>query len=116
MEHQKILNLLNKPNDFEFVTRKMPFEMPLNNCKVELKLNWTKHFVLSTAGNDNANDNDSANNITFTIKYTELSIPVVAFSARDNKNLSKLLCKGFERSVYWNDYNTKSENKNTRNE
>ena len=84
MEHQKILNLLNKPNDFEFVTRKMPFEMPPNNCKVELKLKWTKHCVLSTAGNDNANDNDSANNIIFTIKYTKLSVPVAAFSARDN--------------------------------
>ena len=84
MEHQKILNLLNEPNDFKFVTRKIPFEMPSNNCKVELKLKWTKHCVLSSAGNDNANDNDSANNIIFTIKYTKLSVPVVAFSARDN--------------------------------
>ena len=30
--------------------------------------------------------------------------------------LSKLFSKGFERSVYWNEYKTKSENKNTINE
>ena len=29
------------------------------------------------------------------------------------KKLSKLLTKGFERSVYWNEYKTKSSNKNT---
>ena len=28
------------------------------NCKVELKLRWTKHCVLSVAGTDNANGND----------------------------------------------------------
>ena len=37
-------------------------------------------------------------------------------SARDNQKLSKLLSKGFERSVYWNEYKTKSEDKNTTNE
>ena len=34
-------------------------------------------------------------------------------TAKDNQILSKLLSKGFERSVYWNEYKTKSENKNT---
>ena len=34
-------------------------------------------------------------------------------SAKDNQKLSKLLSKGFERSVYYNEYKTKSENKNT---
>ena len=32
------------------------------------------------------------------------------------KKLSKLLDKGFERSVYWNECKTKSENKNMTNE
>ena len=36
--------------------------MPLINCKVELKLKWTKYCILSATGNDNANDN--TNNIT----------------------------------------------------
>ena len=79
--------------------------MPLINCKVELKLIWTKHCVLSAAGN-----NDD-NNIVFTIKDTKLYVPVVTLSARDNQKLSKLLSKGFERSVYWNEYKTKSGTK-----
>ena len=52
----------------------------------------------------------------FTIKDTKLYAPVVTLSARDNRKLSKLLSKGFERSVYWNENKTKSENKNTTNE
>ena len=75
--------------------------MPLINCKVELKLKWTKHWVLSVAGNENyINNNDDANNIIFTIKDTKLYVPVVTLSARDNQKLSKLLSKGFERSIY----------------
>ena len=37
----------------------------------------------------------------------------VSLSAKDNQKLSKLLSKGFERSVYLNEYKTKSENKKT---
>ena len=92
-------------------------EISLINCKVELKLKWTKFCVLSAAGIDNViNDNINVNNIIFTIKDTKLYVPVVTLSARDNQKLSKLLSKGFERSVYWNQYKTKSENKNTTNE
>ena len=47
------------------------------------------------AGNDN--DNDRGDKIIFTIKDTKLYVPVVTLSARDNKNLSKLLSIGFER-------------------
>ena len=74
--------------------------MLLINCKVELKLKWKKYCVLSAAGNDNVNGNDNDNNIIFTIKDTKLYIPVVTLSARDKKNISKLLSKGFEKSVY----------------
>ena len=74
------------------------FEMPSINCKVELKCKWYSYWVLSAAGNDNANDNDD--NIIFTIKDTKLYVPVVTLSARDNQKLSKLLSEGFERSVY----------------
>ena len=89
--------------------------MPLINCKVELKLRWTKHCVLSVAVIDNANGNNDDNNITFTIKGTELYVSVVTLPARANQKLSKCIFKRFERSVYWNEYKTKSENKNTRN-
>ena len=53
---------------------------------------------------------------SFTIKDTELYFPVVILSVKDNQKLSKLPSKVFERSVYWNEYKTKSENKNTTNE
>ena len=48
--------------------------------------------------------------IFFTIKDTKL---FVLLPVRDNQKLSKLLSKGFERSVSWNEYKTKSELKNT---
>ena len=85
--------------------------MPFIDCKVELKLKWTKHYVLATTGVDKVNNNDD--NITFANKDTKLYVPVVTLSAKDNQELSKLLSKGFERSVYWNQYKIKSENKNT---
>ena len=72
-----------------------------------------KLSVLPTAGADNANAN--LNNIIFTIKHSKLYVSVVTLSARENKKRSKLLSKAFERSVYMNEYETKSENKNTTN-
>ena len=87
--------------------------MSLINCKVKLKLKVSKYCVLFAAGNDNANGYND--NLFFTIKDTKLYVPVATFSARDNKKLSKLLSKGFESSIYWNEYKTKSENKKTTN-
>ena len=86
----------------------------IDQFQVELKLKWIKYCVLSAGGADNIN-NINSNSIIFTIEDTKLYVPVVTLSARDNKKLSKLLNKGFERSVYWNEYKTKSENKNTTN-
>ena len=74
-------------------------EIPSINCTVELKVRWTKHFVLSVGGTDNVNGNND-DNIIFTIKDTKLYVPVVTLSARGNQKLSKLLSKGFERPVY----------------
>ena len=66
---------------------------------------------ITAAGADNTDANPD--NIIFTIKDTKLYVPVVTLLAIDNQKLSKLLTKGFERSVYWNEYKTDSENKNT---
>ena len=74
------------------------------NCKAGLKLKTTKHCVLAVAGNDTTNGNP--NNIIFTIKDTKLYVPVVTLSVKYNSKLSKLLSKGFERSVYWSEYKT----------
>ena len=71
------------------------------------------HCVL-TAGGDNADANP--NNIIFTIKDTKLYVPVVTLPARDNKTLSIPFERVSERSVYWDEYKTNSENKNTTNE
>ena len=86
-----------------------PLEMPLINCKVVLKRKWLSCCVLSPAGDDNANVNDD--NTNFTFKDTKLYVPVVTLSARDNQKLAKLLSKGFERLVYWNENKTKSRKK-----
>ena len=62
--------------------------MPLTDCKIELKLKWTKSCVLSATGSDN--DNAASNNIFLTIKDTKLYIPVVTLSAKDNQVASLL--------------------------
>ena len=82
-------------------------EILLINCKVKLKLKWTKCF--SAAGNDNTNPNP--NNIIFTIKDTKLYVSLALLSAKDNKKLSKLLNIGMERLAYWNENKTKTEKK-----
>ena len=66
---------------------------------------------MSVAGNGNNDDNDNYNNrknITFTIKDTKIYVPVVTLSAIDKEKLSKLVSKGFERSVYWNELKNKN--------
>ena len=64
---------------------------------------------MSVASADNDNANANSDKITFNIKDTKLYVPVVTLPEK----LSKLLSKGFERSVYWNEYLKKSE-KNVR--
>ena len=46
----------------------------------------------------------------------KLLVPVVTLSIKGNQKLSKILSKGFERSVYWNEYETKRKIKNRTNE
>ena len=72
-------------------------EMPLINCKVYLELNWIEDCILSSAG-------DSAK---FAITDAKLHVPIVTLSTKDSANLAKQLNDGFERSVYWNSYETK---------
>ena len=50
-----------------------------------------------------------------TIKDTKLYVPARTISERDNKKLSKLLSKRFEKSGCWNEYTTKIENRTTTN-
>ena len=77
------------------------------NCKVWLKHGWKKHCVLSMLSNVNDSVNADSNNILFTIKDTKLYVTVVTLTTKGNQKLSKLLSKGFERSVSWNAWNKK---------
>ena len=88
--------------------------MPLDNCKIELKLKWTKYCLLSAAGTGDINNIDS-NNIVFTIRNLKFYVPVGFLSARNNQKLSKLHSKRFESWFYWNEYKRKGENKTTTN-
>ena len=47
------------------------------------------------------------------MKDTKFYFPTVTLSTKENRKISKLLSKGFERSLYWNEFKTKSKNKNT---
>ena len=75
-------------------------EMPLINCKVKLNLTWKKECILST---------DDGNTV-FIISDTKLYVPVVTLSKEDNKDFIEQQNKGFQRSIYWNEYKTKEIN------
>ena len=64
--------------------------MPLINC-----------VIVST--------NFANQNATFTISETKLYVPVVTLSTQDNAKLLTQLKSGFERTIHWNKYLSKSE-------
>ena len=76
-------------------------EMSLINCKIHLELNWSKDCIMSTIA-------DTA----FKIRNTKLYVTIVNLSSKDNAKLVKLLESGFNRPVYWNEYQTKIETRN----
>ena len=49
---------------------------------------------------------------TFKIKNIKSQVPIVTLSSKDNEKQVKLLEDGFNRSIYWNEYQTKIETKN----
>ena len=76
--------------------------MPLINCKFKLNLTRKKECILS-------NQRGSA---VFIINYTKLYVPVVTLSKEGNKNFIEQQNKGFQRSIYWNEYKTKEISEN----
>ena len=72
-------------------------EMPLINCKIKLNFSWKKMCVLST----------DAGNAVFIINDTKMYVLVVTLSKEDNKDFIEQQNKGFQRSIYWNEYKTK---------
>ena len=61
-----------------------------------------KKCVLSTGGGD----------AVFIINETKMYVPVVTLSKEDNKDFIEQQSKGFQRSIYWNEYKTKEINEN----
>ena len=78
-------------------------KMPLINCKIKLNLTWKKECVLST----------DAGNAVFIINDTKMYVPVITLSKEDNKDFIEQQNKGFQRSIYWNEYKTKELNEDT---
>ena len=77
-------------------------EMPLINCKIKLNLTWKKECVLS----------NQAGPAAFIINDTKLYVPVVTLPKEDNKDFIEQQNKGFQRSIYWNEYKTKEQTEN----
>ena len=75
-------------------------EMSLINFKIKLNLTWKKECVLSIG----------AGEAVFIINDTKLYVPVVTLSKEDNKDFIEQQNKGFQRSIYWNEYKTKEIN------
>ena len=76
--------------------------MPLINYKVKLNLTWKKECVLSNQAGD----------AVFIINDTKLYVAVVTLSKEDNKDFIEQQNKGFQRSIYWNEYKTKEKTEN----
>ena len=96
-------------------------KMPMNNCKIELILTWSKSCVilsnvrrdvidvteLNAANVSNVNAsavNVSEKSATFQITDTKLYVPVVTLSKKNDKKLSQQLKSGFKRTVKRNKY------------
>ena len=75
-------------------------ETPLINCKIKLNLTWKKECALST----------DAGEVIFIINNSKLYVPVVTLLKEDNKDFIEQQNKGFQRSIYWNEYKTKERN------
>ena len=72
------------------------------SCKIHLEFNWSKNCVMSNI----------VGATSFKITNTKLHVPIVTLSSKDNAKLVKLLEDGFNRPVYWNEYQTKIETRN----
>ena len=76
--------------------------MPLINCELELILDWSVSCVIIYI--------NVANQVpTFTIKETNLYVPVVTLSTNDNSKLLPQLKNSFKRTITWNKYLVKPE-------
>ena len=72
-------------------------EMPLINCEVSLTLIWSPNCVITNSTGEGK----------FKITNTNLYVPVVTLSTKDNEKLLQQLGSGFKRVINWNKYLSK---------
>ena len=68
--------------------------MSLINCEVNLILTWSKDCVITNSTGDGK----------FATTETELYVPVVTLSTKDNAKLLQQLKSGFKKTSSWNKY------------
>ena len=71
--------------------------MSLINCKVYHELNWIEDCILFSAGSS----------AKFEITDVKLHVPIVTLYTKDSASLTKQLNEVFNRSDYWNSYETR---------
>ena len=72
-------------------------EMPLINCEVNLILTWSSTYVST----------NSTGAGRFTVADTNLYVPILTLSTKDNANLFEQLKSRFKRTINWNKYQSK---------
>ena len=71
--------------------------MSLVNCEVNLILAWSSTSVITNFTGSGR----------FAITDTNLYVPVINLSTKDNTKLLKKLKSGFKRTINWNKYQSK---------
>ena len=69
-------------------------EMPITNSEINLMLNWSKNYVISS----------EVGEAKFTITDKKLYVPIITLSNRDNVKLFEQLKSCFKRTINWNKY------------
>ena len=80
-------------------------EMPLISCEINLILTWSADSVISSA----------AGKTKFAITDTHLYFPIVTLSTQDNAELLAQLKSSFKRTINWNKYQSKVQQKDKTN-
>ena len=98
-----IANNLTQNNSTSFDYRiKLLGNPEVANNIARRNVTWKRECILS-------NQRDNA---IFIINDTKLYVPVFTLSKEDNKDFTEQQNKGFQRSIYWNEYKTKEQNEN----
>ena len=94
--------------------------IPLINCEINLILTWSENCLLTSkatrdavpaqGGNPAVTRVNDPTNATFRITDTNLYVPVVTLSTKDDNNFLEQLKSGFKRTIKWNKYRLEMTN------